>query len=248
VIKRIRALLERKQLDSEHKKKIEAVSELVGLPACRPTLYLKALRHRSLVAEKNMAATESYEQLEFIGDAVLDLVVSEIIYEMYPDAGEGMLTQLRSRLVKGEMLARLARNIHLMEYIELGERVKNQGVEQSKSVLADAFEALVGAVFQDHGYNACRDFVVKLYKENVDFDELITLSDNYKSILLEMVQAKKMPAPIYRIVKEAGPGHEKIFDVEVRVNDKVMGTGSGKNKKKAEQAAARSALNILRKI
>ncbi len=248
MIKRIRALLERKQLDSEHKKKIEAVSELVGLPACRPTLYLKALRHRSLVAEKNMAATESYEQLEFIGDAVLDLVVSEIIYEMYPDAGEGMLTQLRSRLVKGEMLARLARNIHLMEYIELGERVKNQGVEQSKSVLADAFEALVGAVFQDHGYNACRDFVVKLYKENVDFDELITLSDNYKSILLEMVQAKKMPAPIYRIVKEAGPGHEKIFDVEVRVNDKVMGTGSGKNKKKAEQAAARSALNILRKI
>ncbi len=248
MIKRIRALLERKQLDSEHKKKIKAVSELVGLPACRPTLYLKALRHRSLVAEKNMAATESYEQLEFIGDAVLDLVVSEIIYEMYPDAGEGMLTQLRSRLVKGEMLARLARNIHLMEYIELGERVKNQGVEQSKSVLADAFEALVGAVFQDHGYNACRDFVVKLYKENVDFDELITLSDNYKSILLEMVQAKKMPAPIYRIVKEAGPGHEKIFDVEVRVNDKVMGTGSGKNKKKAEQAAARSALNILRKI
>jgi len=248
VIKRIRALLERKQLDSEHKKKIKAVSKLVGLPACRPALYLKALRHRSLVAEKNMAATESYEQLEFLGDAVLDLVVSEIIYEMYPDAGEGKLTQLRSRLVKGEMLAHIARNIQLMDYIELGERVKNQGVEQSESVLADAFEALVGAVFQDHGFNACRDFVVKLYKDNVDFDELITLSDNYKSILLEVAQAKKMPAPIYRIVKETGPGHEKIFDVEVRVNNNVMGTGSGKNKKKAEQAAARSALNILRNM
>ncbi len=248
MIKRIRALLERKQLDSEHKKKIKAVSKLVGLPACRPALYLKALRHRSLVAEKNMAATESYEQLEFLGDAVLDLVVSEIIYEMYPDAGEGKLTQLRSRLVKGEMLAHIARNIQLMDYIELGERVKNQGVEQSESVLADAFEALVGAVFQDHGFNACRDFVVKLYKDNVDFDELITLSDNYKSILLEVAQAKKMPAPIYRIVKETGPGHEKIFDVEVRVNNNVMGTGSGKNKKKAEQAAARSALNILRNM
>ncbi len=248
MIKRIRALLERKQLDSEHIKKIKAVSKLVGLPACRPALYLKALRHRSLVAEKKLAATESYEQLEFIGDAVLDLIVSEIIFKMYPDAGEGMLTQLRSRLVKGEMLASIGRNIGLMDYIELGERVKNQGIEHSESVLADAFEALVGAVFQDHGYDPCRDFVERLYQEYVDFDELISARDNFKSMLLEMVQAKKMPAPIYRIVKETGPGHEKIFDVEVRVDDEVMGAGSGKNKKKAEQAAARSAINILRNI
>ncbi len=248
MIKRIRALLERKQLDSEHKKKIKAVSDLIGLPVCRPELYLKALRHRSLVAEQKLAATESYEQLEFIGDAVLDLIVSEIIFKMYPDAGEGLLTQLRSRLVKGEMLARIARNICLMEHIELGERVKNQGVEQSESVLADAFEALVGAVFQDHGYDACRVFVERLYHENVDFDELVAARDNYKSMLLEKVQAKKMPAPVYRIVKEIGPGHEKIFDVEVRVNNEVMGTGSGKNKKKAEQAAARTALNILKNM
>lgn len=248
VIKRIRALLERKQLDSTQKKKIDAIGSLTGLPIMRPELYLKALRHRSLVAERKLAATESYEQLEFIGDAVLDLIVSEIIFKRYPDAGEGLLTQLRSRLVKGEMLAQIGRDIRLMELIELGDRVKNQGVENSESVLADAFEALVGAVYQDHGYDNCRDFVVRLYDRFVDYDEMISARDNFKSMLLEAAQAKKMPAPIYHIVRETGPGHEKTFDVEVRVNDKVLGNGSGKNKKKAEQAAAQQALNILKNM
>jgi ribonuclease III len=248
VIKRIRALLERKRLDSEQKKKVKAISSLTGLPAHRPEVYLKALRHRSLVAERKLAATESYEQLEFMGDAVLDLIVSEIIFKKYPDAGEGLLTQLRSRLVKGEMLAQIGRHIRLMEYIELGDRVKNQGVEYSESVLADAFEALVGAVYQDHGYEKCRDFVVRLYERYVNIDELVAARDNFKSMLLEAAQAKKMPAPVYRIVKETGPGHEKVFDVEVRVNDKVLGSGSGKNKKKAEQAAAREALIILKNM
>jgi len=248
VIRRIRALLERKQLDSVQKKKVKAIRAMTGLPVRRPALYLKALRHRSLVAERNLAATESYEQLEFMGDAVLDLIVSEIIYKKYPEAGEGLLTQLRSRLVKGEMLATIGRNIRLMDYIELGDRVKNQGVEYSESVLADAFEALVGAVYEDHGYEKCRNFVARLYRQFVDFDEMISARDNFKSMLLEAAQAKKMPAPIYRIVRETGPGHEKTFDVEVRVNDRVLGTGSGKNKKKAEQAAAQVALNILRNM
>ncbi|TVQ71385.1 MAG: ribonuclease III [Balneolaceae bacterium] len=241
-------MLERKQLDSVQKKKVKAISAMTGLPVCRPALYLKALRHRSLVAERNLAATESYEQLEFMGDAVLDLIVSEIIYKKFPEAGEGLLTQLRSRLVKGEMLAQIGRNIRLMDYIELGDRVKNQGVEHSESVLADAFEALVGAVYEDHGYEKCRDFVARLYRRYVDFDEMISARDNYKSMLLEAAQAKKMPAPVYRIVGESGPGHEKTFDVEVRVNDRVLGAGSGKNKKKAEQAAAQEALNILRNM
>ncbi len=248
MIKRIRALLEWKQLDSDQKLKIKAISILIGLPVSRPALYLKALRHRSIVAEKKLAATESYEQLEFIGDAVLDLVVSEIIFKKYPDAGEGLLTQLRSRLVNGGMLAQIGRNIRLMEYIELGDRVKNQGVEYSESVLADAFEALVGAVYQDHGYDICRDFVARLYHQFVNFDEMVSARDNYKSMLLEAAQAKKMPAPVYRIVQESGPGHEKVFEVEVRVNDNVLGTGSGKNKKKAEQVAAQQALNILKNI
>lgn len=192
-----------------------------------------------------MAATESYEQLEFIGDAVLDLVVSELIFLKYPEAAEGELTQLRSRLVNGRMLSDIARNIQLMDYIELGERVQNQGIEHSESVLADAFEALIGAVYLDSGFMNCRKLIGCLYENNVDFEDLFLVRDNYKSILLELAQSRKCSAPIYRIVRETGPGHEKMFDVEVFVNNKVMGKGTGKNKKKAEQEAAKNALKVL---
>ena len=245
MIKRIRAWILRKGLDSPQKKKLNSLEELLGLPILRPALYLKALRHRSQVAEMDLAPTESYEQLEFIGDAVLDLVLSDIIFKKYPHASEGMLTQLRSRLVKGEMLAKIAREIHLMEYIELGQRVKNQGVETSQSVLSDAFEALVGALYMDHGYSDAFDFISGLYEKYVVFDDLIEARDNYKSILLEQAQSRKLQAPVYRTVRESGPGHDKFFEVEVRVNDDISGRGSGKSKKKAEQAAAESALKKL---
>lgn len=247
MIRRIRALLERNKLGSDYKNKISALEKQIGISCYRPRLYLKALRHRSIIAEHNMAATESYEQLEFIGDAVLDLIASEIIFNKYPDADEGFMTQLRSRLVKGEMLAELGRNICLMDYIELGERVKNQGVEYTESVLADVFEAMIGAIFQDHGYLKTRDFVMELYQKYVQLDVLVTEQDNFKSILLERVQAEKLPAPVYNIVRESGPGHHKVFEVEVKVHDQVLGTGTGKNKKKAEQAAAQQALQVLDK-
>ncbi len=248
MILRIRALWERRKLDSVYRKKISAIEKLIGISVRRHGLYLKALRHRSSVAEKNLSATESYEQLEFMGDAVLDLVVSEIIFEKYPASTEGFMTQLRSQLVKGEKLAEIARNIGLMEYIELGDRVRNQGVENADSVLADVFEALVGAVFEDHGYQTCREFVMKLYDNNIVFDDLIATKDNYKSILLEQVQARKMPAPVYKIVQETGPGHHKTFEVEVIVNNLSLGHGIGKNKKKAEQAAAEQALREIKKL
>ncbi len=242
MIRHIRAFIERIRLDSGYRKKIRDLEKLTGIPIYRPRLYLKALRHRSILAENRMMPTDSYEQLEFIGDAVLDLVASEIIFHHYPDADEGFMTQLRSRMVKGEMLAILARKIQLMHFLELGERVKNQGVEESDSVLADSFEALVGAVFQDHGYGKTREFVMGLYERYVVLEELVTTRDNYKSILLEKVQANKKGAPVYNIVKETGPGHLKSFVVEVVVDDTVLGTGTGKNKKKAEQAAAQAAL------
>jgi len=248
VIARIRALYERSRLGYEERQKIRSLEKLTGLPVRRASLYQKALRHRSYVAEKNLSATESYEQLEFLGDAVLDLIVSEIILNRYPAASEGMMTQLRSRLVKGEMLARIARKIGLGNYVELGDRVKNQGVENSESVLADCFEALVGAIYLDHGYLHCRKFATDLYGKYVTYEELVSSSDNFKSLLLETVQARKLPAPVYNIVKESGPGHDKVFDVEVVVSDKVLGTGTGKNKKKAEQAAAEKALRDINKI
>ncbi|MEX0679883.1 MAG: ribonuclease III [Balneolales bacterium] len=234
-----------RKLDSDYRKRIVALEGLIGASIQHPRLYLKALRHRSIVAEKKLAATESYEQLEFLGDAVLDLIASEIIFKKYPSNDEGFMTKLRSRLVKGEMLAELARNIRLMEYIELGDRVKNQGVEYTESVLADTFEALIGAIYLDLGYQTAHDFVVRLYQKYIVFDQLISTQDNFKSILLESAQARKLPAPVYNIIRETGPGHDKVFYVEVLVDNTVLATGKGKNKKKAEQAAAKAALRVL---
>ncbi|MDG5766417.1 ribonuclease III [Balneolales bacterium ANBcel1] len=245
MIHRIRAYFERQKLDPDYRKKLDRLEELTGVPAREPDLYLKALRHRSIVAEKRMASNESYEQLEFMGDAVLDLIVSEIIFEEFPYSDEGFMTQLRSRLVKGEMLAEIARNIELADLIELGDRVRNQGVEHTDNVLSDVFEAVVGAVFIDHGYLTCRKFVMNLYHKYIILDELVATKDNYKSILLERVQARRQPAPVYRITRERGPGHMKEFEVEVVVDGRTLGRGIGKNKKKAEQAAARSALDEL---
>lgn len=246
MIATIRAWLQKKVLSTAQKRRIHSLEKAIGLRINRPDLYLKALRHRSLIAEKNLPASESYEQLEFIGDAVLDLVVSDMIYKRYPAATEGFMTKLRSQLVKGEMLAHIARDLELHDYIELGERVRNQGIERIDSVLADCFEAVAGAVYLDQGYDRVQDLISRLYERLVEMDTLVSSQDNYKSMLLETVQAKKLPAPVYRIVNETGPGHDKRFYVEVAVGEKVMGSGRGKNKKKAEQFAAKQALQNLK--
>ncbi len=241
----IRAFFERRKLDPSYRNKIYALEKRIGLPIRNHELYLKALRHRSIIDEKKMAVSESYEQLEFLGDAVLDLIVSEYIFRKYPSSNEGFMTQTRSQLVNGEMLAEIGRCIRLMDYVELGNRVKNQDIEYLESVMADTFEALVGAVYKDHGYDTCRDYVIKLYQNYIDLEEITSIHNNFKSMFLEAIQAKKMPLPKYNVVRETGPGHEKVFDIEVQVGSNVMGTGTGRTKKKAEQAAAKAALMVL---
>lgn len=248
MLHRIKAFFRRKTLDSYSRDKIEAIERVVGYKIKRPELYLKALRHRSFVAERKLSDSESYEQLEFLGDAVLDLIISEYIYHRYPTRDEGFMTQLRAKVVKGENLAQLAEKLNLGELIEIGNRVKNQGIEKSSSVLADTFEAITGAIYIDLGYGACTEFINSVIERFVNFDEMVKSRDNYKSMLLEYAQAQKMAIPIYEIVKESGPGHNKTFLVQVVIEDQVLGQGSGKNKKKAEQAAAMQALDNLRKI
>lgn len=208
----------------------------------RPELFMRALRHRSYIIEHDLEATESYEQLEFLGDAVLDLIVSDIIFEQYSTEDEGFMTQLRSKLVKGEHLAKLGGYLNLESIIQVGYRVKNQGIEQSKSVQADIFEAIIGALYKDAGYDKTYRFVSSLFDRHIDLDSLIASKDNYKSMLLEYAQANKLAIPEYEVIDESGPGHDKTFRVQVIVNGEICGQGVGKNKKKAEQLAAREAL------
>lgn len=246
MIDRIRSWISRKELDSNTRAKIEKIEALTGSHVNNPNLYLKALRHRSKLIETNMGHTESYEQLEFLGDAVLDLIVTEILFDKFHSRDEGFMTQMRSRIVKGETLASFSINLKLDEIIEVGQRVKDQGIESSTSVLADIFEALLGAIYKDRGYIVAREFMTRLIDEFVDFSKLETEKDNYKSTLLEYAQSRKMSAPTYQILSIEGPDHERTFEIQVVIDNKAFGIGSGKNKKKAEQLAAKVTLETLR--
>lgn len=247
MLRRIRAYLtNRRALDSISAQKIAFLEKVIGTRIRKPFIFLKALRHRSSLIEKNLDPTESYEQFEFLGDAVLDLVVSDIIFERYPTEDEGFMTQLRAKLVNGATLAELARKLELASVIEVGSRVRDQGIEHSEGVLADIFEALVGAIYTEKGYATTYSFVSKIYERYTDLDELISSEDNYKSRLLELAQARKQSIPIYEILSETGPPHQKKFEVSVNVGGEVKGRGTGKSKKKAEQKAAKAALENMK--
>lgn len=226
----------------DHKERIENLERIIGTKVNDPFLFIRALCHRSILADDNYAKVDSYERLEFLGDAVLDLIVTEIIFEKYPDENEGFLTKFRAKLVKGDTLAEYARYLNLGDLLVLGERAKGQGIEFSKSVLADVFEALIGAIYIDKNYEKAAHFVKKVISRYVDFDAIIDTLDNYKSLLLEYAQANQLTIPSYEVIAESGPGHDKTFEVRVIVGQREMGQGRGKSKKEAEQRAARRAL------
>lgn len=233
------------ELSAEHKKRIEQLEGIIDTDLDNPFIYIRALRHRSTLVDDNSSSDDSYERLEFLGDAVLDLIVTEIIFDLFPEKKEGFLTKLRAKLVKGDSLAMYAQNLNLSELMLLGERVQGQGVEQSKSVLADVFEALVGALYLDLGYKPTSEFVRRVIEQYVDFDQVITSLDNYKSLLLEFAQARQMEIPTYEVISEQGPGHNKTFQVQAFVDNKAIAEGIGKTKKEAEQKAAQKALEKL---
>lgn len=234
-----------KELPPEQEERIRELEGIIGTSIENPFIYMRALRHRSTLVDDSFTSTDSYERLEFLGDAVLDLIVTEIIFDLFPKKDEGFLTKLRAKLVKGDTLAMYARKLGLYNLMLLGERVKGQGIEHSKSVLADVFEALVGALYLDIGYKSTSNFVRRVIEKYVDFDQIIGTLDNYKSLLLEFAQANSMQIPTYSVISEEGPGHDKTFGVEVYVDGRPMAKGKGKSKKEAEQKAAKKALDIL---
>lgn len=230
----------------DHDKRLESLEGIIQIQIDDPFLFIRALRHRSVLADESYSITDSYERLEFLGDAVLDLIITEIIYDQYPDENEGFLTKLRAKLVKGDALAQYARELKLGDLLVLGERARGQGIEFSKSVLADVFEALIAAIYLDKSYEDASRFVKGIISKYVDFERIIDSLDNHKSLLLEYAQAHKLSIPRYEVISESGPGHDKTFEVRVIVDEKEMGQGTGKSKKEAEQRAARKALQLYR--
>ncbi|SMO42087.1 ribonuclease III [Fodinibius sediminis] len=246
MFEKLRALFKsEKELSPELKQRIEQLEKVIETPIDNPHIYVQALRHRSTLVDDNFGHTDSYERLEFLGDAVLDLIVTEIIFDLFPNKDEGFLTKLRAKLVKGDTLAMFARKLALNKLLLLADQVRGQGIENSKSILADVFEALIGAMYLDGGYKAVSGFVRKIIDRYIDFDKVTTSLDNYKSLLLEFAQARRMEIPTYGLVSEKGPGHDKTFEVEVYVDQNPVARGIGKSKKEAEQKAAHKAYTIL---
>lgn len=207
-------------------------------------LLERALVHSSYLNENPTGGT-SNERLEFLGDAVLGLLVAEKLYQDFPDSSEGEMTRLRSSLVRRDALANIANSIQLGEFLSLGRGEEASGGRKKPANLAGAFEALIAAVYLDRGLVVTRRVVLKLLAEELEKATREGTAFDYKSQLQELTQAKYHSPPSYRIVEAAGPDHDRQFTVEVVAGPDVLGRGSGKSRKLAENEAARAALGRL---
>lgn len=205
------------------------------------SLFDHALTHRSWLNEHKGVRT-SNERLEFLGDAILEFVVSKEIFDKYPDKEEGFLTALRANLVNTTALANYANKIELGNLLYLSRGEIESGGRSNKSILADTVEAIIGAIFIDRGLSAVEVFIRENLMEDLEERAMSPLKDA-KSRLQEFVQSKGFEAPRYRVVSQLGPDHNKKFVIEVTVKDEAWGRGEGKSKSVAEQEAAETALN-----
>jgi len=209
------------------------------------SLLTRALTHASYVNEHPELAGHDNERLEFLGDAVLDLVVGEMLYNRFPESNEGDLTNLRAALVRRETLATLAKQIQLGGYLRMGRGEQDSGGRERLATLCAAFEALVGAIYIDSGINGVTAFLTPLIEPEIAFQESEALIKDPRSRLQELTQAQMSATPVYRTVAETGPDHARQFTVEVLVLDTVWGSGSGSSKQKAALAAAAAALSRM---
>lgn len=222
---------------------LSGLEKIVGYSFKDTDILLTAMSHRSYLNESER--NESNERLEYLGDAVLELLISDFLFRKYKNEAEGVLTAARSVIVKTESLAEVAKKLHLGEYLLMSRGEEQGGGRDNVSLLADTTEALIGAVYLDGGYEEVKKVVEKHVIGMAD--ELLAhgLKDA-KSMLQERVQEKGFGAPVYETVKEEGPDHDKRFVVEVKIMGKqAFASGEGKNKQAAQQAAAAAALDQL---
>ena len=222
------------------------LQKTLGVPFQRQELLTQALTHSSYANENPGIAPASNERLEFLGDAILGLIVAENLFRDFPAMSEGEMTRLRSILVKQETLARVAESIKLGNYLYLGKGEEASGGKDKPANLARALEALIAAVYMDHGFAVTEQFVLEI----LDAELLKTLYQgtiiDYKSQLQELLQAKTQQTPVYNLIETQGPDHDKNFTVEVCLGNEVLASGIGRSKKKAETEAARIALEKLK--
>ena len=227
-----------------HNKNLSELMQTIHYEFSDIDLLKNALTHSSYANEKCIKKYKDNERLEFLGDAVLELTSSDYIYKNYADMDEGKMTRLRASIVCEPTLAICARAIGLDKFVMLGKGEELTGGRKRDSIISDACEAVIGAIYLDGGFANAKEFVLNFILNDIEHKQLFYDS---KTILQEIVQENGTQPVEYILTKEEGPDHNKNFTVEARVNGKVMGQGSGHTKKAAEQAAAYQAIRVLRK-
>jgi ribonuclease-3 len=220
--------------------RLDALQHRLGHVFAQPRLLTRAVTHRSFGADHN-------ERLEFLGDAVLSLAVSSLLYERFAGSDEGDLTRVRAHLVREDTLHRVALMLGLPEVLRLSEGEARGGGAQRASILADAVEAIIGAVFLDGGFDPAQGLVRRLFGDVIANTEMDSWSKDAKTELQEWLQARKLPVPAYRIVATRGQAHAQIFEVECAVPALALAEqGHGKSRRTAEQEAARRMIETLK--
>lgn len=220
--------------------------EKAGINYSSTEIYDTALTHSSWTFEQGLNKNLSNERLEFLGDAVLELLVSRYVYNIDSALAEGKMTKLRSLLIREETLASIARDINLGDALRMGKGEEQSGGRNKDSNLANAFEALLAAIYIDQGFESADKFLEENIKPYFNLAKAGRLRYDYKSALQELVQARKhIPKIVYKIVREIGPPHAKIFTAELWLDDERIAQGEGSSKKEAEQVASAHALRIL---
>jgi ribonuclease-3 len=247
IFRRLKKLFSRPRPPSADPVSLAKLEHIIRYSFQNRSMLVRSLVHRSYASHdgEEANADSSNERMEFLGDAVLSLVVNHFLYETYPEKREGELTKMKSVIVSKSILSHYAKRHGLGAFILMSENAQKAGVDETDSVLADTLEAIFGAVFLDGGFDAARRCVRRMLL--TDVNDIFYSEDNinYKSLLQEYIQALHKVPPRYRVSATAGPEHQKQFAVEVSVKGNVLGIGAGKTKKLAEQEAAKLAYNKL---
>ena len=218
----------------------------LGISFHQESLLEQAFVHLSYLNENPGFALPSNERLEFLGDAILNFIVTEKLYEEFPQLPEGELTEIRASLVCRDTLAGLASSLKLGDWLLLGRGEEANGGRVKESNLANAMEALIGALYLDQGLAKARRFILRQLKPELEKIKAGKTIPNYKALVQELIQGQKKPTPVYRLVEATGPDHSKQFTAEILVEGEALGKGVGKSKKVAESQAARAAWEKLR--
>ncbi|OGL45842.1 MAG: ribonuclease III [Candidatus Schekmanbacteria bacterium RBG_13_48_7] len=237
-----------KNLSGTRQKKIKHLEKYLNYKFKNLNLLKQALTHSSYANEKTGKNLGNNEKLEFLGDSVLELVISEYLIECYPESLEGVLTKLRAELVNATSLYQKSLELGLGSYLLLGKGEEQSKGREKMSILSDALEAVMGSIFLDSGYRGSRRIIRKLFKNDIEKVTMPESISDFKTLLQEKTQKLYGSTPTYRLLSSDGPDHNRTFHVSVIVKKEVLGTGTGKTKKDAEQMAAKEAAQKISQL